>query len=86
MADRYIFEVHTDADVIVKDGRKHVPAKYLFDWETLKFRANTDPTFTRQVTSRHNDGRVFVHIVRMFNKEFSKTEIPRDLYVEGNGL
>ncbi|PBV09289.1 hypothetical protein CJU35_05395 [Pseudomonas aeruginosa] len=82
MADAYIFEVHSDADVKEVDGRRVVKAKYVFDHQKLVAVPNTDPNRTIPVTSRHKDGRVFAHLLRMDRADFEKSSIPNDCYIE----
>ena len=82
MADAYIFEVHSDADVKEVDGRRVVTAKYVFDHQKLEAVPNTDPSRTIPVISRHKDGRVFAHLLRMDRAEFEQSSIPSDCYIE----
>lgn len=82
MADAYIFEVHSDADVKEVYGRRVVTAKYVFDHHKLEAVPNTDPSRTIPVISRHKDGRVFAHLLRIDRVEFEQSSIPNDCYIE----
>lgn len=82
MTDAYIFDVHTDADVRVIEGKKVVPVKHVFDWKTMAFSLNADQSLTREVVSRHKDGRVFSSVVRLTKEQYCKVVVPADCYQE----
>ncbi len=82
MTDAYIFEVHSDADVREVNGQRVVTAKYVFDHQKLEAVPSTDPSRTIPVISRHKDGRVFAHLLRMARAEFEQSSIPSDCYIE----
>jgi hypothetical protein len=84
MTDAYVFEVHTEEDVFVAEGREAVRAKYVFDSKALLAVENTDPTVTRWVTARNKKGDVLAFMARLNKPEFQQATIPVACYVESS--